>query len=272
MQPMPEWMNVLIGLLVTYGFRVLGGLVILAGGWLAAGVAQRLAADLLARRHVDVTIVKFVAGIARLVVAAFALLIALGSFGIEITPLIAGLSVAGVGASLALQGTLSNYAAGTSLIFTKPFKVGDIIEVNGVMGEVEDVSLGRTQLARVDGVKIVVPNKHIIGEIIHNYSHLKAVDIKVGIGYGSDVDQAIAAVREVIRNERRVVQDKEPQIGIAEFADSSLTLTVRLWCKQQDYLGVLFGVNHGILREFRQRGIEVPFPQRDVHLRREGPA
>lgn len=253
-------------LCVTYGFQVLGGLIILTAGWLAAKFFERLAADFLAKRKVDVTIAKFVAGIAKLVVVAFAFLVALGKFGIEITPLIAGLSVTGVGVSLAMQGTLSNYAAGTSLIFTKPFKVGEIIEVAGVMGEVEDISLGRTQLIRVDGARIMVPNRHIIGEIIHNYSSLKAVDIKVGVGYDTDINKAVAAVRGVIQRDSRVVQEKASKLGIAEFADSSVNLVVRLWCKQRDYYDVLFGINQGILEEFRRQQIEIPFPQRNVHL------
>ncbi len=253
-------------LCVKYGFQVLGGLVILAVGWLIARVVERVAADLLAKRRVDVTVAKFISGFAKLGVMAFAVLVALGKFGIEVTPLIAGLSVAGVGMSLALQGTLSNYAAGTSLIFTKPFKVGDIIEVAGVVGEVEDMSLGQTRLIRVDGVKVVVPNKHIIGEIILNYSGLKAVDINVGVSYHADVDNAIETVRQIIKNNPQVVQQKGPKIGISAFADSSINLTVRLWCKQADYLDVLFNINKAIFDDFKRNQIEIPFPQREVHV------
>ena len=255
---------------VTYGLQVLGGIVILVAGWVIAKFVARVAADFLTKRKIDITVVKFVSGTAKLAVMALAVLLALGKFGIEITPLIAGLSVAGVGVSLALQGTLSNYAAGTSLIFTKPFKVGDIIEVAGVMGEVEDINLGSTKLTRVDGVKVVVPNKHIIGEIIQNYSGLKGVDVRVGVGYNSDVDKAVEIIRNVIKRDQRVFQGKEPKIGISEFADSSINLTVTLWCKQSDYLDVLFGVNKGILEEFRRNKIEIPFPQREVHLYTEG--
>ena len=257
--------------LVKYGFQALGGLLILAVGWMVAKFVSKIVKNFLEKQKVDVTVTKFLAMISKILVMAFALLMALGKFGVEVTPLLAGLSVAGVGVGLALQGTLSNYAAGTSLIFTKPFKVGDIIEVAGVMGEVEDVSLGSTQLTRVDGVKVVVPNKHIIGEVIQNYSGLKAADIKVGISYNSDVDKAIQTVRTVIKRDRRVFQEKEPKIGISEFADSSINLTVRLWCKQSDYLDVLFGINKGIFDEFRNHGIEIPFPQRDVHLYAESP-
>ena len=262
--------DLILEMSVKYGFQVLGGTLILIAGWLAAKFTAKTLTNFLTKRKLDVTVVKFVSGAAKLAVMAFAFLVALSKFGVEITPLIAGLSVAGVGVSLALQGTLSNYAAGTSLIFTKPFKVGDIIEVAGVMGEVEDISLGSTQLARVDGVKVMVPNKHIIGEIIHNYSGLKGLDIKIGVSYDTDINQAIEILHRVIKGDHRVVQEKEPKIGISEFADSSINLGVRLWCKQGDYLDVLFGINKGILEEFRRNKIEIPFPQRDVHLYREG--
>ena len=257
--------------LVKYGFQALGGAVILAVGWVIANFVSKIVKNFLEKHHVDITVTKFLAMIAKIMVMAFAVLMALGKFGVEVTPLLAGLSVAGVGVGLALQGTLSNYAAGTSLIFTKPFKVGDIIEVAGVMGEVEDVSLGSTKLTRVDGVKVVVPNKHIIGEVIHNYSGLKCLDVKVGISYESDLQKATDLVRGVIQKEEKVVRGKEPKIGISEFADSSVTLTVQLWCKQSDYLDVLFGINKGIFETFRMNGIEIPFPQRDVHFYSESP-
>ena len=258
--------DTVLEVLVKYGLQALGGLLILIVGWFMAKFVSKMVRNFLEKHRVDVTVTKFLVTISKLVVMVFAVLMALGKFGIEITPLIAGLSVAGVGVSFALQGTLSNYAAGTSLIFTKPFKVGDIIEVAGVMGEVEDVTLGSTHLTRVDGVKVVVPNKHIIGEIIQNYSGLKGVDIKVGVSYNSDVNQAIDIIRRVIKSNPKVFQEKEPKIGISEFADSSITLIVKLWCRQGDYVDVLFGVNKGIFEEFKRNNIEIPFPQRNIHL------
>jgi len=138
------------------------------------------------------------------------------------------------------------------------------------MGEVKDISLGRTELVRVDGTRVVIPNRHIIGEIIQNYSEMKRVDIKVGIGYDSDVDKAIGVIREVIREHPLVPDDKkEPKIGITEFADSSIVLEVKVWCRQEDYLDVLFGINKAIFEAFKRQGITIPFPQRDVHLFQE---
>jgi small conductance mechanosensitive channel len=213
---------------------------------------------------VDVTVSKFIVGAVKLAVFSFAVIVALGKFGIEIAPLIAGLSVAGFGLSFALQGPLSNYAAGATLIFTKPFKVGEIIEVADQMGEVLDMKLSRTEIKTVDGNVIVIPNKHIIGEIIHNYSNAKRLDINVGVSYSSNVQKAIDIVRNIITNDKRVV--RPPKVGISEFADSSVNIYARLWCKQDDYWDVLFAINKDILDEFGKQGVEIPFPQRDVHI------
>lgn len=263
-------MDLILESLVKYGFRVMGGVIVLVAGWIVAQCVAKFFKNFLERKKIDVTVTKFLTSIAKLLILAFALLIALSQFGIEITPLIAGFSVAGVGVGLAMQGTLSNYAAGTSLIFTKPFKVGDVIEVAGVTGEVKDINFGSTSLVNVDGVKITVPNKHIIGEVIQNYAGLKKVSLKVGIGYDSDVDKAIRIVRDLLREDKKILREKEPKIGISEFADSSLTLSAHFWCQQSDYLDVLFGIHKGILEAFRIHEITIPFPQRDLHLTPEG--
>ena len=152
------------------------------------------------------------------------------------------------------------------LIFTKPFKVGDIIEVAGVMGEVMDMKLSLTELKTVDGEMVVVPNKHIVGEIIHNFSGSKRMDINVGISYKSDVSKAIEVVANTVKEDKRISEVKKPKVGISEFADSSINIYARAWCKQDDYWDVLFDVNKAIFDGFAANGIEIPFPQRDVHL------
>ena len=262
--------NLLIEGIARYSFQVLGGIIILIAGWIAANFTARLLNEFLDKRHVDVTIKKFLVSTVKLIVFAFAGLVALGKFGIEIAPFIAGLSVVGFGTSFALQGPLSNYASGASLIFTKPFKVGDIIEVAGVMGEVEDITLPRTMVRTVDGTVIVIPNKHIIGEIIHNYSALKKMDIKMGVGYATDVNRVIHLIKEIVAKDSRISKSKQIKVGIAEFADSSVMLYARLWCKQADYWDVLFDVNQRILTEFQKNKIDIPFPQRVVHIPKEG--
>ncbi len=256
----------IIEAIVKYSFRVLGGILILFVGWIIAKFICRLAHDFFLKHKVDVTVTKFLVATIRLVVMAFAVLIALGKFGIEIAPFIAGLSVVGFGTSFALQGPLSNYAAGASLIFTKPFKVGDIIEVVGEIGEVEDMTLPRTLLRTLDDTVVVIPNKHIIGEIIHNYSGQKKIDVKVGVGYKTNVEKAIELIRKIINNDNRILHPNNVKVGILEFADSSINLYARIWCKQAEYWDVLFDINKHIFEEFKKNNIEIPFPQRDIHI------
>lgn len=262
-------LDMIIEFFVKYSFQVLGGIIVLVIGWIVAKYVANLVNKLLDSKKVDITVAKFIVGAVKLFIMAFVVIVALGKFGIEIAPLIAGLSVAGFGLSFAMQGPLSNYAAGATLIFTKPFKVGDIIEVAGVVGEVRDMKLPRTELKTVDGEMVVIPNKHIIGEIIHNYSGSKRLDINVGVSYTSDPDKAINIVSNILKSDERISKDKKPKVGLSEFADSSINIYARAWCKQDDYWDAMFGVNKKIFEEFNKNGINIPFPQRDVHVIKE---
>lgn len=258
--------NVITEFLVKYSFQVLGGIIVLVLGWMLARFVGNWLLKFFQKKEIDITVSKFIVGAVKLSILVFAFIVALGKFGIEIAPLIAGISVIGFGTSFALQGPLSNYAAGISLIFSKPFAVGEIIEVAGVMGEVTDIKIPKTELKTVDGTMISVPNKDIVGEIIHNYSSYKKIDITVGVGYESDLDKAIKVVNDIVRNEERVARDVKPKVGISEFADSSVNIYARLWCRQDDYWDVLFDINKKIFMEFARAGIEIPFPRRDVHI------
>jgi small conductance mechanosensitive channel len=261
--------DIVIEFIVKYSFQVLGGIIVLIAGWFLARFAANFIQKFLAPYHLDVTVLKFITGAVNLLVMAFAVIVALGKFGIEIAPLIAGISVIGFATSFALQGPLSNYASGATLIFTKPFKVGDIIEVVDAIGEVADMKLPRTEIKTVDGETIVIPNKHIIGEVIHNHGTYKRVDINVGVGYQADVQKAIDAVKDVLLKDTRITREKPAKVGISEFGDSSINICVRLWCKQDQYWDVLFDTNKNILSAFKNNGIEIPFPQRDVHVYKE---
>jgi len=259
--------DMIIEFCVKYSFQVIGGLIVLFLGWLIANYIAKIISKLLIKNKVDVTVAKFIVGGIKLIIFTFAAIVALGKFGIEIAPLIAGLSVAGFGLTFALQGPLSNYASGVTLIFTKPFKVGEIIEVAGVIGEVTDLKLPRTEIKTIDGNMIVIPNRHIIGEIIHNYSTSKCIKFNIGVAYSADVDKAIELIEKIIAEDKRIV--KTPNIGISEFADSCVNIYARAWCKQDEYWNVLFSVNRKIFAAFNDNNIEIPFPQRDVHIIKE---
>ncbi|MDP2653304.1 MAG: mechanosensitive ion channel [Candidatus Omnitrophota bacterium] len=263
----------LVGLImefvVKYSFQVLGGLIVLVAGWMVSRYIANLFGKFLEKKNIDITIAKFLVSGVQFLILSFAVIVALGNFGIQIAPLIAGVSVAGFGLSFAMQGPLSNYAAGATLIFTKPFKVGEIIEVAGVVGEVTDIKLPRTELKTVDGQMIVVPNKHIIGEVIHNYSTAKLLELKVGVSYKADIQKAIDLIGGIIRADARIVNSSKARAGISEFGDSSVNLSARVWCKQDDYWDVLFDTNKGIFDALQKNGVEIPFPQRDVHIYKE---
>ncbi len=258
--------DTVIEFFVKYSFQVIGGFIVLLLGYFIGGFISRKLFQFCQKKNFDVTVSKFIADCIKLLIILFAVIVALGKFGIEVAPLIAALSVAGFGLSFALQGPLANYAAGLSLIFAKPFKVGDIIEVADRTGEVLEIKLPRTEIRTVDGVKVLIPNSSIVGEIIHNCSKFKRVDLDVGVAYDADVDRAIELVRETIKSDKRVESSKEPCIGIKGFGDSSVDIHARFWCRQTEYWSVFYDLNKRIFDAFKQNNIEIPFPQRDVHL------
>ena len=134
------------------------------------------------------------------------------------------------------------------------------------MGEVTDMTLARTEMKTLDGTLIVIPNKQIIGEIMHNYSSFKKLDLTIGVSYDSDTDKAMDIIKDIVLQEDRITKTPEPKIGISEFADSSVNIYARLWCRQSDYYDVLFSINRKVFAEFNSSGITIPFPQRDVHM------
>jgi len=269
MRTSQEIIAIVMEFFVKYSLNLLGSTIVLCAGWIVAKFIGAFVRGLLIRRHADVTITKFLVGILKALILTCALLVALGNFGITIFPFIAGLSVLGFGTSFALQGPLSNYAAGATLVFTKPFRVGDIVEVGEWVGEVEDMTLARTMIKTVDGTRVVIPNKKIIGEVLHNYSEFKKLDIKVGVSYGTDMDKAVALVKKIISDDRRVTQRPQPKVGISELGESGVVIYARIWCKQSDYWDLMFDVNKSIYDTFKKNSVTIPFPQRDVHLYNE---
>jgi small conductance mechanosensitive channel len=251
---------------VRFSFQLLGAACILFCSWLLTRFVVKLVQNSLADKKLDITVEKFILQTVRIAILAMGFLFALSAIGVQIAPLIAGLSVAGVGIGLALQGPLSNYAAGATLVFTKPFKVGDIIEVAGHQGEVHDIILPRTILLGIDGSKIVIPNKHIIGEVIKNFSEFRKLEINVGVSYESDVKKALAIIEHIIKTEKHIPNAELYKLGIKEFADSSISLQAFVWVPQSKYVDVKFGINNQILEQFRTQGISIPYPQRDVHI------
>lgn len=258
--------NTVIEYSVSYGFQVLGALIVLAAGFLVANWACGTLSRLFEKKKMDVTLSGFLTGCVRGVILGFAVLIALGKFGITIAPFVAALGAATFGASFALQGPLSNYGAGLSIILSRPFTVGDTISVTNVSGVVKEVKLACTVLVDEDGVKITIPNKDIVGQVIYNSRSCKVAPGVIGISYSSDPELAIRVIQEAMAGFPEIASDPKPQIGIQEFADSSVNIAYRYWVPTEKYFQSVHAVNLAVYKAFNESGINIPFPQRDVRL------
>jgi len=255
-----------IDFMVNYSFQIIGAILVLVAGILAGKFAASFLLTLLEKKNVDITLSKFLASTAKGLIIGFAVLVAMGKFGITIAPLIAALAATAFGASFAIQGPLSNYGAGLVIVLTRPFVVGNTISVAGVSGVVEEVKLGATILSDEDGVEITIPNKQIVGEILHNSQEKRIVEGIVGISYDSNAQEAIRIVKEVLHGFDNILQDPPPQVGIEEFGDSSINIGMRYWIPRKKYFSLLHSVNLAVYEALKRENIEIPFPQRDVHI------
>lgn len=255
-------------LLALYGVKALAALAILFVGRLAARWVRRLVQNLLTRGQTDPMIVGFVASIAYVGMMVFVVLAALGQLGIQTTSFIAILGAAGLAIGLALQGSLSNFAAGFLLIMFRPFKVNDFIEGAGVSGLVEEIQIFTTTLRTPDNKTVIVPNAKLLDDNITNYSAkaTRRIDLTVGVSYDTDLAEAKRILGDIARADGRVKDDPEPLIAVSQLADSGVNLVMRLWTDTEDYWPVHFDTVETIKRRFDEAGITIPYPQRDVHL------
>jgi small conductance mechanosensitive channel len=185
---------------------------------------------------------------------------------VELLPLIAGLGVAGAGIALAMQGVLSNLVAGLTIIFSKPFRVGDYISIVKEEGTVLDISIFNTKLGHADLSTVVIPNRKIVGEILHNYGRIRQLSLEVGVAYGSDIDAALAAIRGALAANPRLLKDPAPAVGVTKLADSAVTISIGPWVNAPDYGAAVGEVNQAVLNALRGKGIDIPFPQREIRV------
>lgn len=253
--------------MVTYSFQIVGAVIILIIGYLISNWAGNAILRLQERRKVDVTLRQFIASAIRLIVLVMFVIIAVGKLGISITPFVAAVGGLAVGISFALQGPVSNYGAGVVLILTRPFKVGDTIRVVEQAGIVQDISLAHTILATEDGEQIVIPNRHVVGEVLTNSWQYRIVEGEVGISYGDDPEVAIALIRRVLAEDPDVAKEPSGQVGIQAFGDSAVEIGYRFWVPTQIYFEVQYRVNLAVWKAIQTGGITIPFPQRDLHIR-----
>ena len=261
-----QFINTAITFLTNYSFQVLGAIIVLVVGHFIGRWVQGIVLALCEKKKLDITLSKFLASCVKVAVMVFAILIALGKFGITIAPFIAMLGAGAFGVSMALQGPLSNYGAGLSIILGHPFVVGDTIAVTGQSGIVQEVTLSSTILTDEDGVKITIPNKHIVGEIIHNSFKYKIVENIVGISYSDDPEKAIRVIQKTISEFKEVAEIPKPQVGLQEFGDSSINVGCRYWIPSTKYFQTLCAINLAIHKALAAAKITMPFPQREVRI------
>ena len=253
----------------TYGLNVLGALLILVIGLLFAGWAQRATHSALSKiGRLDATLRVFFASIVKYLIIIFVIIAVLNRFGVQTASLIAVLGAAGLAIGLAMQGTLSNVAAGVMLLIFRPFNVGHYIEAGGQAGTVHELGLFITELNTPDNVRVSVPNADIWGSSIKNYSFnpTRRLDLVVGISYEDNINAAIGAIDGVIGGDARIHRDPAPMIAVNELADSSVNLVVRFWCNAGDYWPLKFDLTKAIKERLDKDGITIPYPQRQVHM------
>lgn len=262
-----------VAFFVNYSFQIVGALIVLLLGLWVAGKVSNWSLALMQRHNLDITLSRFIASCVRILIVAMVAIVALGKLGISVTPLIAMIGAVGLGAGLAIQGLLSNYSAGLTIVLTRPYVVGDTIQVQGVSGQVKEVHLSHTLLTNEDGVDISIPNKHVVGEIIHNSHANTLAEIAIDIAYSADPEQAAERLKSVLAEfGDDICQDPSPQVGIQAFGESGITLGVRVWLPTERYYDLLYRINLALFNALKEAGIEIPFPQREVRLLNTPPA
>lgn len=253
-------------LAISYGPRVLAAVLVLLAGFLVGRWLGNSLDRLLQRLDLDITVRILLVRLTRAAVMVLFAIMALQNLGVELLPLIAGLGIAGAGIALALQGVLGNVAAGLTIIFTRPFKVGEYVSIVGEEGRVEAITLFSTTLGHPDRSLVVIPNRKVVGEILHNYGAIRQLDLRVGVAYDTDLGAAIALVKDLLDGNARVLTDPSPVIQVATLADSSIEIAVKPWVNVPDYGAARGELNRAIVEAFRQRSIVIPFPQREVRM------
>ncbi len=262
-----KYYTMLTEYLVTYSMQIVGAVFILILGLWVAKKLSNLVAKLMARHNIDITLTSFVSNVVKVLLIVMVVVIALGKIGISVTPFVAAIGAASLGAGLALQGMLSNYGAGLAIIATRPFVVGDTIEVKGVSGQVKTIELGYTILIDEEKVEITIPNKHIVGEIIHNSFSYSLVKGEIDIAYTACADTAVSLIEEVLKAHDQVAQNPMSQVGIERFADSGVTISYRYWVPTTKIIETKLAINAGVYKAINSAEIEIPFPQRVVTIK-----
>ncbi len=262
----------LVDFLVLKGADVFGAILIFGIGLLVARWVGNLVTRTLSKKEMEPPVRNLLVRSVKLVVIGFTLVLALEKLGVAIAPMVASIGVIGVGIGLAMQGVLGNVVAGLTIIFTRPFRVGEYVEIVGVQGQVIAIELFSTTLVNADQSRVVIPNRKIVGEILHNYGMIRQLDLGVSVAYSSNPSEVLAVVKDILAKNPRVLQNPTPGVGISRLADSAIHIAVKPWVALADYGPAGAEINQAIIETFRAKNIEIPFPQHEVRLLNGGNA
>lgn len=258
--------STLVDLAIKFGPKVVVAILILTAGFYAGRWIGKVLDRWLGKLHLEPPVRLLLVRLARLVVLGLFLIMALQNLGVDLLPLLAGLSVAGAGIALAMQGVLGNLAAGLTIIFTRPFRVGEYVSMVGVEGEVEAIDLFTTRLSHPDRSVVVVPNRKIVGEILHNYGQIRQLDLSVSIARADELERALAAIHEVVKANPRVLPEPAYIVGVAALADKSIRIAVKPWVKVPDYLPAGAEINRAIVERISAAGVDYPGAAREIRV------
>ena len=262
----PELTDKVIFYFVDHGMQILTAIVLMGIGVFIARWAGNLIHRWLKSKSYDEPVNNLIVKVVKLLIIGFIGVMALGQMGVQVTPLIAGIGVAGVGVSLAMQGLLGNLVAGLTIIFSKPFAIGEYIELLGIYGQVTDIALFSTTLLHTDNSRVIVPNRKIVGEILHNYGDIRQLDLTATVGYGADLTLALSIVSDILKQNPKVLTEPAPVVGIAALNELSIALAFRPWVKIEDFVATKAAIYQAVIEGFRNRKIEIPVPRRDIHI------
>ena len=262
----PAWQDKLIEYVISHSSALISALVVVVIGFIVARWIGKLMDRWLTGKALEPPVRLLLMRIVRLLVFGLALVVALGTAGVDVMALVTVTGVAGIGIGLAMQGVLSNIMAGLTIIFTKPFRFGEYIEIAGVQGQVTSIELVSTTLLHADHSQVIIPNRKIVGEILHNYGHIRQLDLSVGVAYNTNISGALVIVRGVLTRNSRVLKEPAPVVGVTMLADSSISVAIKPWTAVGDYGPAQAEIYQAIVEQFRANKIEIPFPQREVRM------
>ncbi len=270
MEPIEAISQTIYDVIVTYGPKLIGAIITLIIGWWIIKIIQKTTRKTFEKREMEASLRGFLNSMIGILLKVLLLVSVIGMMGVQMTSFIAILGAAGLAVGLALSGTLQNFAGGVIILLFKPFKVGDFIQAQGHMGSVNEIQIFNTILKTPDNKTIIIPNGGLSTSSMVNFSTepRRRVDFTFGIAYGDDVDKAKEVLTRLIQEDSRILQDPAPFIAVSELADSSVNLVVRVWAEASNYWGIFFDLTEKVYKTFDKEGLNIPFPQMDVHLQK----